>query len=151
MPPLRPAGGDLPATARGRRAHRSLASSPCVQQRPPRVARPVTDPARRIVHGTDPGGSRRARWARTSPWRRTGGCHRLREDIPHAVLRGRWFSHLHLHLVPRLPNDPEDARGPHVFAYLTDDQAQWLPRRNATLSRSPSMQRLRRVSANALI
>src|ERR1019366_3714786 len=35
------------------------------------------------------GGSRRARWARTSPWRRTGGCHRLREDIPHAVLRGR--------------------------------------------------------------
>jgi len=37
------------------------------------------------------------------------------------------FSHLHLHLVPRLPNDPEDARGPHVFAYLTDDQAQWLP------------------------
>jgi len=34
---------------------RSLASSPCVQQRPPRVARPVTDPARRIVHGTDPG------------------------------------------------------------------------------------------------
>ena len=37
------------------------------------------------------------------------------------------FSHLHLHLVPRLPNHPEDARGPHVFAYLTDDQAQWLP------------------------
>src|SRR5674476_1481995 len=68
----------------------SLASSPCVQQHPPRVARPVTDPARRIVHGTDPGGSRRARWARTSPWHRTGGCHRLREDIPHAVLRGRW-------------------------------------------------------------
>jgi len=37
------------------------------------------------------------------------------------------FSHLHVHLVPRLPNHPEDARGPHVFAYLTDDQAQWLP------------------------
>jgi diadenosine tetraphosphate (Ap4A) HIT family hydrolase len=37
------------------------------------------------------------------------------------------FSHLHLHLVPRLPNHPEDARGPHVFAYMTDDQAQWLP------------------------
>ena len=37
------------------------------------------------------------------------------------------FSHLHLHLVPRLPDHPEDARGPKVFAYLTDDQAQWLP------------------------
>ena len=37
------------------------------------------------------------------------------------------FSHLHLHLVPRLPNHPEDARGPRVFAFLTDDQAQWLP------------------------
>ena len=37
------------------------------------------------------------------------------------------FSHLHVHLVPTLPNHPEDARGPRVFAYLTDDQAQWLP------------------------
>ena len=37
------------------------------------------------------------------------------------------FSHLHLHLVPRLPDHPEDARGPRVFAYMTDDQAQWLP------------------------
>jgi diadenosine tetraphosphate (Ap4A) HIT family hydrolase len=37
------------------------------------------------------------------------------------------FSHLHLHLVPRLPDQPEGARGPKVFAYLTDDQAQWLP------------------------
>jgi len=37
------------------------------------------------------------------------------------------FSHLHLHLVPRLPDQPEHARGPKVFAYLTDDQAQWLP------------------------
>jgi diadenosine tetraphosphate (Ap4A) HIT family hydrolase len=37
------------------------------------------------------------------------------------------FSHLHLHLVPRLPDHPEDARGPKVFAYLTDDQARWLP------------------------
>jgi diadenosine tetraphosphate (Ap4A) HIT family hydrolase len=62
------------------------------------------------------------------------------------------FSHLHLHLAPRLPNDPEDARGPHVFAYLTlTIRRSGSPRRNATLSRSPSMQRLRRVSANALI
>ncbi len=37
------------------------------------------------------------------------------------------FSHLHLHLVPRMPNHPEDARGPKVFAYLADDQARWLP------------------------
>lgn len=37
------------------------------------------------------------------------------------------FSHLHLHLVPRMPDHPEDARGPRVFVYMTDDQAQWLP------------------------
>ena len=37
------------------------------------------------------------------------------------------FSHLHLHLVPRLPDHPEDARGPRVFSYLVDDEAQWLP------------------------
>ena len=36
------------------------------------------------------------------------------------------FSHLHLHLVPRLLEHPADARGPKVFAYLTDDQARWL-------------------------
>jgi len=39
------------------------------------------------------------------------------------------FSHLHLHLVPRQPDHPEDARGPRVFAYLAEDQAQWLPAR----------------------
>jgi diadenosine tetraphosphate (Ap4A) HIT family hydrolase len=37
------------------------------------------------------------------------------------------FSHLHLHLVPRLPDHPEDALGPRVFAYMTDDQDRWLP------------------------
>jgi diadenosine tetraphosphate (Ap4A) HIT family hydrolase len=31
------------------------------------------------------------------------------------------FSHLHLHLVPRSPDQPEDARGPRIFVYLTDD------------------------------
>jgi diadenosine tetraphosphate (Ap4A) HIT family hydrolase len=36
------------------------------------------------------------------------------------------FAHLHLHLVPRLADHPEDARGPRVFAYLADDEAQWL-------------------------
>jgi diadenosine tetraphosphate (Ap4A) HIT family hydrolase len=37
------------------------------------------------------------------------------------------FSHLHLHLVPRAPDHPDDARGPRVFAYLTDEEARWLP------------------------
>ena len=37
------------------------------------------------------------------------------------------FTHLHLHLVPRLRAQPEDARGPRVFKYLTEDEAQWLP------------------------
>ena len=37
------------------------------------------------------------------------------------------FSHLHLHLVPRLPDQPEDVRGPRVFGYLSEDQAAWLP------------------------
>lgn len=36
------------------------------------------------------------------------------------------FSHLHLHQVPRLPDQPEEARGPAVFTYLTDDKAEWL-------------------------
>jgi diadenosine tetraphosphate (Ap4A) HIT family hydrolase len=37
------------------------------------------------------------------------------------------FSHLHLHLVPRMPDHPADARGPKAFVYLTDDQTLWLP------------------------
>ncbi len=37
------------------------------------------------------------------------------------------FSHLHLHLVPRSVDHPDDARGPRVFAYLTEDETQWLP------------------------
>ena len=37
------------------------------------------------------------------------------------------FAHLHLHLVPRQPDHPEDARGPRVFVYLTDDPARYLP------------------------
>ncbi|MFY9916085.1 MAG: HIT family protein [Nocardioidaceae bacterium] len=37
------------------------------------------------------------------------------------------FSHLHLHLVPRLQDHPEETRGPRVFTYLSDDRAQWLP------------------------
>lgn len=36
------------------------------------------------------------------------------------------FSHLHLHLVPRLADQPDDARGPRVFAYLAQDEESWL-------------------------
>jgi diadenosine tetraphosphate (Ap4A) HIT family hydrolase len=36
------------------------------------------------------------------------------------------FSHLHLHLVPRMADQPEDARGPRTFVYLTDDRTRWL-------------------------
>lgn len=37
------------------------------------------------------------------------------------------YSHLHLHLVPRLPDHPESARGPRAFSYLADDETRWLP------------------------
>jgi diadenosine tetraphosphate (Ap4A) HIT family hydrolase len=37
------------------------------------------------------------------------------------------FSHLHLHLVPRMSDQPQEARGPRVFGYLADDEAEWLP------------------------
>ena len=30
------------------------------------------------------------------------------------------FAHLHAHLVPRMPDQPADRRGPQVFGYLTD-------------------------------
>jgi diadenosine tetraphosphate (Ap4A) HIT family hydrolase len=31
------------------------------------------------------------------------------------------FSHVHFHLVPRLPDQPADRRGPAVFGYLSPD------------------------------
>ena len=37
------------------------------------------------------------------------------------------FSHLHLHLVPRLPDQPDAARGPLVFSYLSPDRSEWIP------------------------
>jgi diadenosine tetraphosphate (Ap4A) HIT family hydrolase len=37
------------------------------------------------------------------------------------------FSHLHLHLVPRMPDHPVEARGPKVFAYISEDRTRWLP------------------------
>ena len=47
--------------------------------------------------------------------------------------------------------NPEDARGPHVFAYLTDDQAQWLPATERDPIALSVHAALGRVSANALI
>ena len=37
------------------------------------------------------------------------------------------YSHLHLHLVPRLPEHPAEAQGPRVFAYLSADEGEYLP------------------------
>jgi diadenosine tetraphosphate (Ap4A) HIT family hydrolase len=37
------------------------------------------------------------------------------------------FSHLHLHLVPRLAEHPAEARGPAVFALMATDEDGWLP------------------------
>jgi diadenosine tetraphosphate (Ap4A) HIT family hydrolase len=37
------------------------------------------------------------------------------------------YSHLHLHLVPRMPDQPADARGPRVFGYLDPDGAERIP------------------------
>ena len=30
------------------------------------------------------------------------------------------FAHLHVHVVPRMPDQPDDRRGPAVFGYLSD-------------------------------
>ena len=37
------------------------------------------------------------------------------------------FSHLHVHLVPRMPDLPRALRGRSVFGYLEDDEERWLP------------------------
>ncbi|MDQ6848435.1 MAG: HIT family protein [Actinomycetota bacterium] len=36
------------------------------------------------------------------------------------------FSHLHLHLIPRLANHPVAALGPRVFTLLAEDETRWL-------------------------
>lgn len=36
------------------------------------------------------------------------------------------FSHLHLHLVPRMADQPAARRGPLVFGYLSGDADRWL-------------------------
>ena len=37
------------------------------------------------------------------------------------------FSHLHLHLVPRMADQPEALRGPRVFGHLSEPEERWLP------------------------
>jgi diadenosine tetraphosphate (Ap4A) HIT family hydrolase len=37
------------------------------------------------------------------------------------------YSHLHVHLLPRLSSHPAEAIGPRVFTYMTDDETVWLP------------------------
>jgi diadenosine tetraphosphate (Ap4A) HIT family hydrolase len=37
------------------------------------------------------------------------------------------FSHLHLHLVPRLAGHPAAALGPAVFSLMAADESRWLP------------------------
>lgn len=37
------------------------------------------------------------------------------------------YSHLHFHLVPRMRDLPREAHGPGIFAYMVDDEQQWLP------------------------
>lgn len=39
------------------------------------------------------------------------------------------FSHLHVHLVPRMVDQPDEVRGPGVFAYLSSDRTTWIPSR----------------------
>lgn len=36
------------------------------------------------------------------------------------------FSHLHVHVAPRMADFPVDVRGPRVFAFMTDDESKWI-------------------------
>ncbi|MGI8535292.1 MAG: HIT family protein [Mycobacteriales bacterium] len=37
------------------------------------------------------------------------------------------FEHLHIHVVPRGRDLPDDRRGPRVFGYLAEEESAWLP------------------------
>lgn len=51
------------------------------------------------------------------------------------------FEHLHVHVVPRMAEQPDDVRGPRVFGYLTEDTARWIP----TAERDDLAVRIRRA------
>ena len=36
------------------------------------------------------------------------------------------FQHLHIHVIPRQPDLPDDLRGPGIFAYLQRPESEWL-------------------------
>jgi diadenosine tetraphosphate (Ap4A) HIT family hydrolase len=50
--------------------------------------------------------------------RRVVGCEKT-YSVLFAEAEG--FAHLHVHLIPRMPDQPADRRGPAVFGYLGDD------------------------------
>ncbi len=52
------------------------------------------------------------------------------------------FEHLHVHVVPRVPDLPDDRRGPQIFEYLSTDESAWLP--------EPERDRLARAVSAAL-
>lgn len=119
--------GGLSSTARGRRTHRTLARRPCVNSTLPGWL--VLLPTRHVTSFTD---------LTPEAADELGGLIRCLGTGLEAVTgcektylmqfsEAEGFSHLHLHLVPRMPDHPEGARGPRVFVYLTDDRAQWLP------------------------
>ena len=40
---------------------------------------------------------------------------------------GDGFEHLHIHVVPRMPDFPHEVQGPRVFAHLKHPQDEWIP------------------------
>ena len=37
------------------------------------------------------------------------------------------FAHLHVHVVPRMPDFEPEVLGPRVFAFMADDESTWVP------------------------
>lgn len=56
----------------------------------------------------------------TAALRATTGCEKT-----YVMMLGEadGFSHLHIHVVPRMPDQPEEFRGPRVFGLLNVDEA----------------------------
>lgn len=44
------------------------------------------------------------------------------------VAEAEGFAHLHVHVVPRMPDFEPEVLGPRVFAFMGDEEADWLPR-----------------------
>jgi diadenosine tetraphosphate (Ap4A) HIT family hydrolase len=50
--------------------------------------------------------------------RRVVGCEKTYSAL---FAEAEGFAHLHVHLIPRMPDHPADRRGPAVFGYLGED------------------------------